>query len=138
MDLSRFFTILCAFLLLICLTFSITALVALRNVIAENRVLQNETMVLLERIKAIDTENKESVSVSTDKEPPYAEKAEADGYCMKAVSGIIGVFTKEGDPIRTLNTNVSLLPSPDREALEKGIFVETWKEMLALIQDYTN
>lgn len=138
MDLSRFFTVLCTFLLLICLTFSITALVSLRNVIAENRVLQNETMVLLEKLKEVGIENKESVSVSTDKDPPTVEKPMAYGYCMKAVSGIIGIFTPEGEPIRTLNTNVSLLPSSDREALKKGIFVETWKEMLELIQDYTN
>ena len=138
MDTSRFFLILCAFLLLVCLTFSITALISLRNVIAENRALQNETIVLIEKVKQENTTVKDSVSVSTDKEQPSPENDRKDGYCMKSVSGIIGVYTTEGEPIRVLHTNVSLLPYADREALEKGIVVETWKEMLTLIQDYTN
>ena len=137
MDFSRFFVILCAFLLLICLTFSITALVALRNVVSENKALQAETVLLIEQMKQNESGKNESISVSAKPNETTDTAQSQTRYCLKSVCGILGIYTEQGEPVKMLDTEVSLLPMADRMNLEAGIYVNTWKEMLALIQDYT-
>ena len=137
MDFSRFFVILCAFLLLICLTFAITALVALRNVVSENQALQAETVRLIEQMKQNENDQDESISVSAKPNETTDTVQSQTRYCLKSICGVLGIYTEQGEPVRMLDTEVSLLPSADRMHLEAGIFVDTWKDMLELIQDYT-
>ena len=137
MDPSRFFVILCAFLLLICLTFSITALVALRSVVSESQALQAETVLLMEQMKRGNTDKDESISVSVTPNESTNTTQSQTRFCLKSVCGVLGIYTDQGEPVRMLDTEVSLLPTADRKNLEAGIWVDSWKEMLALIADYT-
>ena len=140
MDISKLFSILSAFLLLICMTFSITALVVLRNTVNETDVWLDAAGKLLadlnasvERLKDYDP----SISVSAD-----ADKEETDvdilyhRFTIRETGGKIGVYTPEGYLIRTIEIDVSTLPRTEREALIAGITVDSWKELFERIQDY--
>ncbi len=58
-------------------------------------------------------------------------------FCVRETGGRIAIYTGDGYLVRYLDVEVSLLPTEDQEALKKGITLSSWKELLALIEDYT-
>ena len=83
------------------------------------------------------TDKDESISVSVTPNESTNTTQSQTRFCLKSVCGVLGIYTDQGEPVRMLDTEVSLLPAADRKNLEAGIWVDSWKEMLALIADYT-
>ena len=140
MDTSKLFSILSAFLLLICMTFSITALVVLRNTVDETDIRLDTAGALLRDLNTSIEELKEygpSISASAD-----AEKDEVDAdilyhrFTIRETDGKIGIYSADGYLIRVIETDISTLPRAEREALIAGITVDSWKELFERIQDY--
>ncbi len=140
MDTSKLFAILSAFLLLICLIFSLTSLTVLRNTVHETDARLADAEILMESLNDSIAKLKEydpSVSVSTD-----IEKDDIDAdilynrFSIKETGGKIGIYSAEGYLIRLIETDVNTLPRAEREALIVGITVNSWSELIERIQDY--
>ena len=140
MDISKLLAVLCCFVLIVCLTLSITTLVVLRHAVAENGALQNEAESLVAELNGcVDVLNQsiaQENSVPTVNDTTQADVL-SDAFCIREVNGKIGVYTSDGYLIRLLEVNVDTLPQKDREALKKGIVINSWRELIAIIQDYT-
>jgi hypothetical protein len=140
MDISKLLAVLCCFVLIVCLTLSITTLVVLRNAVAENGALQNEAEALVAELNGcVDVLNQsieQETSVPTVNDTTKTDVL-SDAFCIREVNGKIGVYTSDGYLIRLLEVNVDTLPQKDREALKKGIVINSWRELIAIIQDYT-
>lgn len=140
MDISKLLTVLCCFVLIVCLTLSITTLIVLRNAVAENSVLQKEAEALVAELDGcVDVLNQnisveDSLPTSTE---PSTTDAPSESFCVREVNGKIGVYTSEGYLIRLLDVAVETLPQADREALKSGILVSSWQELIAVMQDYS-
>ncbi len=142
MDHTKLMTILCAFLLLVCLVLSIIALTVMRNAVEESRGLREKTHLLLnaledsvEAMAALDRE----IETEEAPLPPASDKEETpffDGLIVRIENGHVGVYTKGGELLRVLDIDPSALPKKDRDLLEAGIEIGSWKELLALIRDY--
>lgn len=142
MDHTKLMTILCAFLLLVCLVLSIIALTVMRNAVEESRGLREKTHLLLnaledsvEAMAALDRETEAEEAPI----PPKSDKEETpffDGLIVRIENGHVGVYTKGGELLRVLDIDPSALPKKDRDLLEAGIEIGSWKELLALIRDY--
>lgn len=142
MDHTKLMTILCAFLLLVCLVLSIIALTVMRNAVEESRGLREKTHLLLnaledsvEAMAALDRETETEEAQL----PPASDKEETpffDGLIVRIENGHVGVYTKGGELLRVLDIDPSALPKKDRDLLEAGIEIGSWKELLALIRDY--
>ena len=139
MDVTKFFTLLCGFLLIICLTLSITCLVVMRNAVAETSVWQGRAEVLVDKlggcVEAIkDIEIEEDIPVSApNASDPENIKAR---YCLRLVGDAIGVYDENGYLIKRESTQASLLPPSERQRLAEGIWVESWGEIETLLQDF--
>ena len=135
MDISRIISVMCVFLLAVCLILSISALTVLRNTVDES------TQACLEVQAFLNSMNEELKAT----EPPSAETEESnsvptdvlyENFCMREVNGKIAVYTADGYLIRILDISVETLPEADQAALRQGICVSSWKEILALMQDF--
>jgi len=136
MDMTKLFTVICAFLLIVCLVFSITSLVSLRHALAENDALQTQTEELNARLDdCVDQLNRqlEEHFLPTSATPTANEPT----LYVREVNGKVGVFTQEGEMLYPVDLSSLTLPPAEREALAKGIEVHGWKALLALIRDYT-
>lgn len=87
----------------------------------------------IDRMEALIVSNQEELC-------PDDECVESDvlyeRFCVREENGKIGVYTEEGYLIRSLSVNVQTLPEADRAALKNGIEIHSWRELIALIQDY--
>ena len=125
----------CVFLLAVCLILSISTLTVLQNAVDESNRACKEAQSFLE---TMGDQLKET-------EPPV-EDAEVDNsiptdvlyeqFCMREVNGRIAIYTVDGYLIRLLDVSVKTLPEADQAALREGICVSSWKEILALMQDF--
>ena len=139
MDASKILMILCCFVLTVCLTLCISTLVVLRNAIAENGTVQNDAKELVSELdgcvaelnEAITKNDSISASVNTDQTSGIT-----GGFLIRESNGVIGVYSADGTLLRLLDISVNSLPAADREALAKGIKVNSWRELIALMQDY--
>ena len=141
MDTSKILLIICAFALIVCLTLCITTLAVLRNAVAENGTLQSEATVLVQkldecvdRLDEVTPEQNASIEVSGGTDTTDT----AEGFCLRESNGSIGVYTTDGYLVKLLDVSVSTLPFAARQALQKGITVGSWEELIGLIQDYTS
>ena len=138
MDASKIFTVLCAFLLVICLTLSITALVVMRHAVDELAAWQEGVSIPVGNPDPLPTDTEEE-SLPSDT-PDGKETTEADvlynRFYLRAVEGGIGVYTEEGYLIRHLAVAIETLPLQEQNALREGIRVSSWRELLERIQDY--
>ncbi len=140
MDTSKLLAILCCFVLIVCLVLSISTLVVLRNAIAENEVLQNDAKELVSELDGYVEElnqnkpNDDSISASVNTEQSGTKW---DSFCIKETNGLIGIYASDGTLLKVLDISVSTLPPADRNALSKGIQIDSWRELIALMQDYT-
>ncbi len=132
MDVSKFFTILCAFLFVICLTLAITTLVALHNTVRGIKEWQNKATVPVGNPDLLPTDD----FVTVTSEPTDVDLSPSEIYYMKSVNGTVGVYSADGYLIRMLNVRLETLPTAEQKALKEGITATSWEEILNLIQDY--
>lgn len=140
MDTSKIFTVICSFVLVVCLVLSITTLVVLRNAVEENDVLQQNAQTLVNTLDdCVNALNETSAKESSVPTSAGTEETDVlyDAFCVREVNGKIGIYTSDGYLIRLLDVQVETLPEADREALSKGICVNSWRELISMIQDYT-
>lgn len=139
MDMSKIMTALCGFTLAVCLVLSVTTLTVLRNTIKEHDAVQQEAQCLVDDLneyaKMLRQEESDDASLPTSTVPSGTVTV-SGAITVRESGGKIGIYTEEGYLIRLLDVSVESLPSADREALKKGIRVESWKELLSLIEDY--
>ena len=137
MDIAKLCTIICAFTLIVCLIFSITSLTSLRNALEENDALQAQTEALNERLDGcVDQLNQqlEQHFTPTAAMPTVSEPT----LYLRESNGKVGVYTTEGDLLYQVDVSTLTLPPAERKALANGIEVRGWKELLALVRDYTS
>ena len=138
MDITKIFAVLCGFLLIICLTLSITCLVVMRNAVDETSAWQGRAEVLVGElngcVEAMKNIENEDIPVIA---PNESEKEEAKvRYCLRLEGDKIGIYDADGYLIRQLETHISLLPKKEREKLTAGIWIDSWAGVQALVQDY--
>ena len=138
MDITKIFAILCGFLLIICLTLSITCLVVMRNAVEETSVWQDRAELLVNElngcVEAMKNIENEDIPVLA---PETEEKNEATHrYCLRLEGEKIGIYDADGYLIEYLETNSMLLPTKEREHLSDGIWVKSWKDLQKLVQNY--
>ena len=137
MDSTRIILMLCVFLLSICLVFSISALMVLRNAVEEADRVRVDAKGLLDDFQSSLKKQEESTGGQESPDPSISVDVLYDTFCMRESGGKIAIYTSEGYLVRILDVSVDTLPEADRNALRTGITVSSWKELLALIQDYT-
>lgn len=144
MDHTKILTILCSFLLLVCLTLSIVALTVMRNATNESLALRKEAHTLLDTLDDSLDAMSELVEKTEDGLPTLGTDDQAgvgEGFgslCIRAEGGSIGVYTEGGQLLHILDLDLASLPPQERAALEKGITVRSWQELIRLIQDYAH
>ncbi len=143
MDVSKLFTLLCAILLVIALVLSITSVFILKETVEETEKWQFRAQALLGSMEAFaesstDEEAETPPSDTIQKEDPPVTDADIlyNKFYIREVNEKIGVYCDEGQLIRVLDVNVKTLPEKDREKLKKGIRVNSWSELISVIQDY--
>ena len=139
MDVSKVFAVLCSFLLIICLCLSITTVSLLYSTAKQKEEWQDGTDAPVEEpMESAQEQSSTTKPTETDKEdaPSVSVDVLYQRLCMREVGGKIGIYSEDGYLIRTLDVQVSTLPKKDREELSKGIYVNSWKELISLIQDY--
>lgn len=140
MDASKILTVVCTLLLLVCLIISILSLTTLKRAIRKSEI-QQSTEVSLQAPHDCMTggtpQSSDQDSSVAPEDTPTQTTAPAESFCLKESNGRIGVFTSDGYLVRFLDVSVDELPSADREALRVGITVGSWRELMAVIQDYT-
>ena len=138
MDITKIFAILCGFLLIICLTLSITTLVVMRNAVEETTVWQNRAESLVNEldgcVEAMKNMANEDIPVLA---PENDNKSQTNNrYCLRLNGESIGIYDSDEYLIEHLDINPILLPTKERELLSAGIWVESWKDLQKLIQNY--
>ena len=138
MDITKIFTVLCGFLLIICLTLSITCLVVMRNAVQETSVWQERAESLVNELDGCvqamkDIENEDLPVLAPDEEEKEEEKTR---YCLRLDGDNLGIYDAEGYLVKQLDTHATLLPANEREKLAAGVWVESWAQMQKLAQDY--
>lgn len=139
MDVSKVFALLCAFLLVICLSLSITTVALLHNTARQGEEWQSRADAVIETLENFSNENTEDTpEAETDVESSPSVDADIlyQRLCMREVGGKIGIYSEDGYLIRMLDVEVQTLSKKDREELSKGIYVNSWRELVSLIQDY--
>ena len=141
MDTSKIFTVLCGFLLLICLTLSITTLVVLRNAVDETNAWQTQAEALVDELGGcVATLNDSqwtdgSVSASTNPSDSESE-TQAEAYWIRETNGKIGIYTDDGYLVQLTDIVINTLPAADRQAIESGICADSWQAVIRLMQSY--
>ena len=138
MDITKIFAVLCGFLLIICLTLSITCLVVMRNAVQETSLWQERAEVLVDELNGCvlamkDIEGEDLPVIAPNDENKNKEETR---YCLRLEGENLGVYDVDGYLIMQLETRGTLLPKQEREKLTAGIWVESWSEMQKLCQDY--
>ena len=137
MDMTKLFGVICTFLLIVCLVFSITSLTSLRNALAENDALQAQAEELNAQLdlciaqlnKKLEEHFLPTASTTTENEPTLY---------LREANGRVGVYTQAGELLYAVEGSSLTLPPVEREALVRGIEVHGWDELLTLIRDYTS
>ena len=138
MDITKIFAVLCGFLLIVCLTLSITCLVVMRNAIEETTSWQaraEELVGVLDGcVQAMQDVEAEDIPVIA---PDGNENTEdITCYCLRIENDSIGIYDADGYLIKKSDARIALLPQKEREKLTSGIWVSSWAEAGRLLQDY--
>ncbi len=136
MDISRIISVMCVFLLAVCLILSITALTVLRNTVDESTRACMEVQGFLESLEENQSVNEEPPETEVEVDNSIPVDVLSDRFCMREINGKIAIYTSDGYLVRLLDISVETLPHADQQALQQGIEVSSWKEILALIQDF--
>ena len=140
MDISKLLTGICVFLLLICIVFCTTALVSLRNAVAESDALQIKAQDLnLQMQKSLEKLERPLQDLSKDPpDTPVDAPLSKEEFFLRGQDGILCVYTAEGELIQTLDVSVQTLPKNERALLQAGIKCDSWQEVMSWIQDLTS
>ena len=84
----------------------------------------------IEALRTTDCFN--NTAVNTPIEAPAMK-----GYCIKEANGIIGIYGPMGDLMYTVEVYIKTLPIKDREMLKKGIFADSYGELIEILGDFT-
>ena len=138
MDITKIFAVLCGFLLIICLTLSITCLVVMRNAVEETSVWQGRAEALVAELGGCveamrDMENGDLPVLAPDNADKEKENTR---YCLRMDREFLAIYDADGYLIKRSETDASLLPKKEQEKLMAGIWVESWAEAGRLLQDY--
>lgn len=138
MDITKLFTILCAFLLIVCLTLSITCLVVMRNAVDETSAWQGRAEVLVAELGGCVAAMKETDTQDIPVIAPNEEEKEETKprYCLRLAKDTLAIYDADGYLIKQLKVPASLLPAKEREKLLAGVWVTSWEELERLVQDY--
>ena len=137
MDVTKIFALLCGFLLIICLTLSITCLVVMRNAVEETSVWQGRAEALVNELDGcVEAMRNMEVEDVPALAPDETQKEDAARYCLRLDGDSLGVYDSEGYLIKSTQIRASLLPAKERERLASGIWVDSWNEAGLLLQDY--
>lgn len=137
MDLPRVLTALCLFLLSICLIFSFCALFSLRHALNDATLWQAEAQATIDKWNSqLQEQNTNSPQPSDPIDTDIPVDILYDCFCIRDSGGKIAIYTDDGYLVRVLDIPVCMLPSADQEALQNGITLTSWKEVLALIEDF--
>ncbi|MBQ9131204.1 MAG: hypothetical protein IJX62_01860 [Clostridia bacterium] len=126
---------------LLCLFMTVVSLFFLQDLTEDSRLQRENLQLLVQEFESFakdqntSTNTDGSISTSTGAAGTTAE-SESTSFCIKAVNGKIGIYTADGYLVRLLDLDVATLPQRERQALEKGISMNSWQELLALLQDY--
>ena len=138
MDITKIFAVLCGFLLIICLTLSITCLVVMRNAVEETSLWQGRAEALVNEldgcVQAMKDMDNEDIPVLAPNEDD--KKEDNTRYCLRLNNDRLGIYDAEGYLVKDLETRVPLLPTKERERLSAGVWANSWAEMQKLVQDY--
>ena len=138
MDITKIFAVLCGFLLIICLTLSITCLVVMRNAVEETSLWQGRAEALVNEldgcVQSMKDMDNEDIPVLAPNEDD--KKEDTTRYCLRLNNDRLGIYDAEGYLVKDLETRVPLLPTKEREQLSVGVWVNSWAEMQKLVQDY--
>ena len=139
MNTAKIFAAVCALILAVCLTLSITALTALRNAVDESKQAQQEAECLMEELN----ESLGRLEIAVDKEtdatselPVNAEEPQT--YVIRSCNGKIAIYTSSGSMLDWIDVHVDLLPKSDQEALATGIEVDSLEALWSLLMDYAS
>ena len=137
MDISRLVSVSCVLLLSLCCLLSIYTVTILRGNLAESAEICMEAKSLLETAKQENLDTSEDAILSdTGADSSLSVDILADQFCVRETNGRVAIYTADGDLIRLLELSSEMLPSADRLALQQGIYLSSWREVLALIQDF--
>ena len=126
------------------LSLCVTSVVLICNVANESKTaaetVSGQIEVLKKQLDEIESVPNAPIVEPSDKTETDSTDVDADilydVFCVRETNGKIGIYTEEGYLIRTLNVNVATLPAIDREKLSDGIAVNSWRELISLIEDY--
>ena len=140
MDFSKIFAIISTFVLIVCLTLSITTLVVLRNAIDENSQMQLQAERLLGdlniSVDKLDSAVNSELSLDETGQADLPTNAKAETFSIREYNGKIAVYNADGTMIHWVDVNTALLPLEERKALTEGIEVQTWDALISCLQDY--
>ncbi len=135
MDISRIISVSCVFLLALCLILSICVMSFLKNAVTESTQACLEVQELLETVSThVETPSHTAEDTMVDSSIPTDVLYHQ--FCMRESNGKIAIYTSDGYLVKTLDLVVDTLPEADQSALREGISVSSWREVLALIQDF--
>ncbi|MBQ9761296.1 MAG: hypothetical protein IJW16_08115 [Clostridia bacterium] len=147
MDKMRWLWITCAIVTFVGVTLSVFSLILIADMAKKAEAATAKTEEFYQTIDArVDgieqTVNIISANVTawfTPESTPPSTDVEADvlfeSICIRSKDEKIAIYTSDGILLRTLDINVSTLPTSDQQALERGITVNSWRELFALIED---
>ena len=136
MDVSRIVSVACMCLLTLCFILSLYAVAVLRNTIVQSTDACREIQSALDAQQSSLTSSAPSTFEDATQDDSIAADVLADRFCMREVNGRIAIYSGDGYLIRLLDISAETLPPADRAALQEGIYVSSWKEILALMQDF--
>ena len=135
MDISKLLTLLCAILLMLTLLLSVTSVFMFKEISQWNveSYLKNE-----DKSDSTTATDSTDHAENNEEEPLVNGTQNEDSPSVDADILYNKFYIRElhGKLIRTLNVKVAALPQSDREKLKNGIRVNSWNELVSLIQDY--
>ncbi len=137
MDTSKILFFLGIFLLITCLVLCSAVLSIMHRTVTEVRTAQNQNTMLTQALNGCITKLTEQLQQEPAIEVSVAEKpSEETGYILRECNGTVAVYTLDGYLVKLTEVRVDTLPSNARDALRTGIRVNSWQELLKLVQDY--
>ena len=138
MDITKLFALLCGFLLIICLTLSITCLVVMRNAVEETSLWQTRAQALVNELdgcvqamKEMETQDLPVIAPDTNEQENSHTR-----YRIRLDGDRIGVYDSDGYLIQHADLLATLLPPSERQRLQEGIWVDSWEKVGRFLQDY--
>ena len=146
MDKTKWLLVVCSLIMAASLFFSAASVVLLLKMEREMEEYEEEFEQTLKSINADVKSAKQTLASILTKVEAFQSTDQNDAntetgvlferLCIREADGKIGVFTEDGFLIRTIDVIIQTLPEADREALSQGITVNSWRELISLIEDF--